>query len=225
MQYIITDTETVGLNVPKTGSGVVQVAWQEFDPVTLEMQETISRLVNPEAPIDPGAEKIHGKSYDMVKDQPTLGEIYKFDKPLIVVGHNIPFDLKFLGGYIDNLAGSFCTLAASRHLFPKAPNHKLTTMVKYLGLKQEDAHDAGGDVKMTGYLLQRIVMECTPRTFRDLLKSGEKPKMLNTVPFGAHKGKTFMDMPNSYIKWILDTADMHQDMHYTAQRIATIRGI
>ena len=225
MRFIVTDTETIGLYPPKApASGVVQVAWTDIDPDTLQFGEIHSKLVNPEAPIAEEASKVHGKYMEDVADCPPLQDVYKFNQPLVCIGHNIPFDLKFLGRYIDNLAGEFCTLKASRRLWPKAPNHKLVTMVDYLGLEKKDAHDAGGDVHMTAQLLQRIVQEMSPRTLRDLVHIESKPVLLSTVPFGQYKGQTFVDMPIHYLEWVVEAEGMHQDMVYTAKRILTMKG-
>ena len=49
MQYVIADTETVGLNPPPTGSGVCQVAWWEIDENLYTVDELESYLVNPES--------------------------------------------------------------------------------------------------------------------------------------------------------------------------------
>ena len=38
-----------------------------------------------------------------------------------------------------------------------------------------------------------------------------------TIPFGKHKGKRFGDVPESYLRWILDTKDMRKGMKTAAR--------
>lgn len=225
MRFFVADTETIGLNPPKNGaSGVVQVAHVEIDPETnLQKGELFSALCNPGAPIAEGASKVHGIYEDDIKDKPPLNEVLKLDGPIVLICHNAPFDLKFMGSSVENIVGSVCTLALSRQHYPNAPNHKLTTMVDFLGLEKGKAHDAGGDVFMCLQLLQHLLAKMAPRTLHQLVASNEQPKMLSIVPFGAHKGKSFVDMPRSYLEWVIAN-DFHQDMKYTAERILLTKG-
>ena len=78
------------------------------------------------------------------------------DFPL--VAHNASFDRRFLDTeleYINRFRKNrmACSMLAARRLFPKAPNHKLSTLVRYCGIYHDGTfHRALADAEMTGRL-------------------------------------------------------------------------
>jgi DNA polymerase III epsilon subunit-like protein len=66
----IFDTETTGLKAP----GVVEIAWIVVDK-NLNVLDEFRSLVNPEKPIEPGAQAVHGITAEMVEDMPTMDMI------------------------------------------------------------------------------------------------------------------------------------------------------
>ena len=89
MRFLISDTETVGLNPPPApASGVVEVAYLELDMNTLEILNEGYSRVQPGCLIHPEASKVHGISDADVIHAPKLGEVYKFEDAVIHSGHN-----------------------------------------------------------------------------------------------------------------------------------------
>ena len=82
-----------------------------------------------------------------------------------VVAHNAAFDRKFWQAELARLelhAGQrfACTLLVSRRLFPHAPDHKLGTLTRMLGLPQTGrAHRALADAEMASHLWVRMQEE------------------------------------------------------------------
>ena len=188
MRFLISDTETVGLNPPPApASGVVEVAYLELDMNTLEILDEGYSRVQPGCPIHPEASKVHGISDADVIHAPKLGEVYKFEDAVIHSGHNAPFDLKFLAGQYDNLIGSLCTLALARQYIHDSPNHKLGTLVDHLGLQKGQAHNALADCHMTRHLLIHII-EKSGRDLKAHIAAARKPKVVMQMPFGKYKG-------------------------------------
>ena len=81
----------------------------------------------------------------------------------VVIAHNAKFDLDFINAELyDNYAAkSFSnkyidTLEVSRICFPKAPNHKLSTLVSYLKLSAKNAHNSVDDCKCVYELVNKI---------------------------------------------------------------------
>ena len=220
-KIIVADTETIGLHPPpKPASGVVQVAWTELDPVTLETIEVRQHLVNPMAPIHPEASKVHGLYAKDVEGAPVLEDVFYLKGPTVVIGHNIAFDMKFVGHAIENLAGNLCTLKLARHLIKDSSNHKLPTLVEHLKLEAGKAHDAGGDVISTVNLLRRLV-EISGRTLEQLI-AADKPRVFHVMPFGKHKGTLINNLPLNYISWFLDQ-EIDQDLRYTLEMQMKVR--
>lgn len=202
MNYLLVDTETVGLNPPKQGSGVVQVAWLVLNSWG-EIQSEHNHMVNPEAPIHPEASKVHGIYDKDVVDCPKLSDVFAPTGACIQVSHNAVFDLRFVANCYENLVGQVCTLELARQLIPNAPNHKLTTLVEYLDLTSFKAHDALGDVRATQELLQTLI-QATGKDLDGLAQMCATPKVVYTMPFGKHKGQPIHKLPLSYIKYFED---------------------
>ena len=223
MRYLITDTETVGLNPPEApASGVVEVAWAEIDPVTLEIRDEFVSRVNPGCPIHPQASAVHGIYDNDVVDERTLTEVFTPKGPTINIGHNSSFDVRFLSSCYENLVGSLCTLALARQYVKGSANHKLGTLVQHLGLAGGKAHSALGDVHSTVQLL-RVLVDMAGRDLPTLVAAARKPKQIHVMPFGLHKGKTILNLPTHYILWFLDR-EIDQDLRLSLETVMKVRG-
>lgn len=89
MKFLISDVESTGLHPPPApASGVVEVAYLELDMTTLEILDEGYSRVQPGCPIHPEASKVHGITDADVIHAPKLGEVYKFEDPVIHSGHN-----------------------------------------------------------------------------------------------------------------------------------------
>lgn len=220
MQYQILDTETIGLNAPpEPASGVVQIAWNEIHPISLDVIYSQQALVNPQAPIHPEASKVHGLYNDDVDGEPLLEEVYAPEGPVILICHNVAFDSKFVGRYINNLAGTLCTLQLARHYVRDSKNHKLATLAEHFGLETGKAHDAGGDVATTTALLRKLV-EISGRTLPELVEAN-KVRNFHVMPFGMHKGKRFSQLPAPYMNWFLEQEIDADLRHSITQELRT----
>lgn len=93
---IILDTETTGIG---SGHKIIEVGCVE-----LVGQKKTGRVfhyqLNPEREVDEGAFKVHGKTYEMLKDKPLFKDIYteflEFIGDSEIVAHNAPFDINFI---------------------------------------------------------------------------------------------------------------------------------
>ena len=222
VKFIISDTETVGLNPPPApASGVVEVAYLELDMNTLEILDEGYSRVNPGCPIHPEASKVHGITDADVIHAPKLGEVYKFEDAVIHSGHNAPFDLKFLAGQYDNLIGSLCTLALARQYIHDSPNHKLGTLVDHLGLQKGQAHNALADCHMTRHLLIHII-EKSGRDLKAHIAAARKPKVVMQMPFGKYKGQKIATLPRWYIDYFADK-EIDPDLRYSFDQALKMR--
>ena len=220
MQYHVLDTETIGLSPPpEPASGVVQIAWAAINPESLDVVYTHQALVNPEAPIHPKASEVHGWYDADVADKPLLQSVYFPQEPIVLITHNYAFDSKFVGRYIQNLAGTLCTLTLARHYVRDSKNHKLATLAEHFGLDTGKAHDAGGDVHTTVQLLRKLV-EISGKTLPELV-AANKVRTFHVMPFGMHKGKRFSALPAKYLEWFLEQ-EIDEDLrHSITQELRT----
>ncbi len=113
------------------------------------------QLIKPSQPMGAEVIKIHNISNEMVIDSPSIekviGDFYKFIGDGYLLAHHAPFDLGFLAiefekNGIDFPARPvFCTSLLSRAIFTSSPNHRLQTLINYLGIEQGQAHRALDD--------------------------------------------------------------------------------
>ena len=222
MRFLISDTETVGLNPPPApASGVVEVAYLELDMNTLEILDEGYSRVQPGCLIHPEASKVHGITDADVIHAPKLGEVYKFEDAVIHSGHSAAFDLKFLAGQYDNLIGSLCTLALARQYIHDSPNHKLGTLVDHLGLQKGQAHNALADCHMTRHLLIHII-EKSGRDLKAHIAAARKPKVVMQMPFGKYKGQKIATLPRWYIDYFADK-EIDPDLRYSFDQALKMR--
>ena len=69
-RMIVLDFETTGL---QPGYRPVEIAWLEFDSI-YKVSQSVTSLIDPQMPIEPGAQKVHGISSEMLVGKPTLEE-------------------------------------------------------------------------------------------------------------------------------------------------------
>lgn len=151
-EFICIDLETTGLDPGK--DRIIEIAAVKYKNYIL-VDKWVS-LINPKKPIPPEATKIHGITDEVVAFAPSienfLPDFLQFLGSDILIGHNCLFDLRFLDYDAKKLGFTFDvkyidTLHLSRKLFPKSPNHKLPTLVKYLNINITESHRALGDAK------------------------------------------------------------------------------
>jgi exodeoxyribonuclease X len=216
-RIIVTDTETAGLD-PK--DGVVEIAILELDQ-NLEVIASHYSLIDPEGPISPSASGVHGIVYDDVKDAPTLSQFFDMNgiqdychSPLIVIGHNVKFDIGFLANHLRGEIRPVCTLRLARALYKDVENHKLQTLRYQLGLEAGSAHSAHGDAILCLNFLYRMIEE-TGYSLEELEALSVRPLQIEKMPFGKHKGMPLCDLPTSYRNWLLDKAEIDNDLRHS----------
>lgn len=210
---IIGDTETSGLG---PDAGVCEVAFVEIDD-DMQIISTHRSLINPQCKISAGAAGVHRITDDMVKDAPTLAEYmaatvpHYQDREILLIAHNAQFDAKFFNPYFGKLH-QFCTLKMARRVWPEAENHKLATLMFYLGIEIVGSHNALDDVMTThGMLLKAAEKQGTD--LEGLYNLINAPAEILVCPLGKHKGVPMREVPKSYLRWMKNTlTDMDDDL-------------
>ena len=206
MRFVLADTETTGIKVT---DAVCEVAWREIDN-NFEVVREGNSLINPQMPIHYAASAVNGITDAMVADAPTLEEyMADVDNPLygedvVLVCHNAAFDYRYLQPHMHDEAQTLCTLKCARVLYPEAENHKQGTLAAMLGIvvQREKAHSADGDLDVLSQLLQRMCRDASTDLY-GLLEVQRRPRPINKISFGKHRGTQLADLPMDYIHWLL----------------------
>ncbi|WP_376097529.1 DNA polymerase III subunit epsilon [Roseomonas sp. CCTCC AB2023176] len=155
---LILDTETTGLD-PATGDRVLEVAAIEVVNF-LPTGRHFHRLINPERDVPPESSRVHGFTWDMLRDKPVFAEIlpglveFLGDDP--IVAHNAPFDFGFLDAEFDRAgaprldrARMVDTLAIAKKRFPGLPNSLDALCRRFaIDLSERTTHNALLDVRL-----------------------------------------------------------------------------
>lgn len=152
MREIVFDTETTGID-PENGHRLVQIGAVELVDFLPTGRDYVT-LINPERPMDPGAEAIHGISDTMLEGQPVFAAVidafldFVGDAPL--VAHNADFDMKFINFELRRISRPplaksrfIDTLEIARSLFP-GQKLSLDALCRRFGIdnSMRERHDA-----------------------------------------------------------------------------------
>ncbi len=151
-EYVALDLETTGLHAAR--DRVVEVGAVRFDEAGVEIARFES-LVNPQRPMGPGAQAVHGISDADLADAPlahdVLPEFLAFVGDVTrvrLLAHNASFDAGFLGMELARLGMSTAgysvtdTLALARARLPHLRSHRLDVLTQVLNLAPGQPHRA-----------------------------------------------------------------------------------
>jgi exodeoxyribonuclease X len=225
----VLDTETTGLNDPQP----IEVGY-----IRLHLLETYSGnlLVNgheqfqqaylPSKPIEPGASKVHGKTLENLIGCPPHTDFKLPHGITYIIGHQIDYDARVLG--VSSPQYKFiCTVKLARLLWPEMKTHKLAAIITEFfpdiaARLLQNAHGALVDAKLCLLILQEALNQFeglfTWEDFHDL--AGVFPKAqeeLLTMPFGKHKGQKFEEIPQSYLRWVIEDSTANQAVKKAAR--------
>jgi len=159
------DFETTGLS-SRRGDRVIEVGI-----AVLEGGRIVDRyqsLINPRMPIPWQIEDLTGITDDMVRSAPgapeVMSKVHEFIGEMRLVAHNASFDRGFMDAEFSRIRRRrkqefICSLRVARRVYPRAPNHKLGTLVKLTGVQAARAHRALGDAEMTARVWSHMVKE------------------------------------------------------------------
>jgi exodeoxyribonuclease X len=212
-RWIVIDTETTDAT---PDAGVCEFAYAEIDENFNIVVEATS-LIDPEKPISASASGVHGIIDEDVVDSPTLAEFMYVvhDEPLagdvVVIGHNVQFDMRYIGPYIPNHLGSICTLKLARRFLPEQENHKLQTLMHSLKLQRRGSHRADSDVFTTIGLLQHL-SKVSGKSLQQLMDAMNDFIKVEIMPFGKHKGTPLKALPTNYRTWLKNADNLDPDL-------------
>src|SRR6185437_14839151 len=163
MEYLVVDCETTGLN-PHFNQVIEIAALRCVGPLVVDRFET---LIDPQRAIPRAILQLTGISTEMVRGGPlapaAMTEFLDFAGGWLLVGHNVRFDLGFLGAEVLRHLGtrlanpSLCTIRLASRLLPNLRRPSLDNLARALDLRAHDRHRAMGDAMVTQQAFWRLV--------------------------------------------------------------------
>ncbi len=165
LAYTVFDTETTGLQ-PAAGDEIIQIGAARIVNGKLLKQESFEQLVDPQRSIPEAGIPIHGIRPEMVKGQPTIGEVlpafHTYARDTVLVAHNAAFDMRFLqlkeaatGLRFDQPVLDTLLLSAVVH--PHQESHRLEHIAERFGVTVVGRHTALGDAMVTAEVFLKMI--------------------------------------------------------------------
>jgi DNA polymerase III epsilon subunit family exonuclease len=157
----VIDFETTGMGA---GAEVIEFACVRLQNGKQGLK--LSSLCSPYGYVSRSITALTGISDEMTRPFPHfdgfLPYVLDFIGGDIIAAHNAPFDLGFLLKYCKREGYAFspdvvCTLAGSRKLLPRLPNHRLSTVAEHFGISAKGCHRALADAVITAGVLSELL--------------------------------------------------------------------
>ena len=168
LDCVVLDTETTGLE-PDHGDRIVSLAGVRIRGGAVKGGEMFDALVNPGRGIPADSTRFHGITDAMVADKPpldvVLAEFLRFADGAVLVGHQVWFDLRFLGLATERLGlppltdahPVLDTLPLSEYVHGPLEGHGLEGVAARFGIAVQARHSALGDALTTAEIFVRLV--------------------------------------------------------------------
>ncbi len=157
----VLDTETTGLDQAK-GDKIIEIALLTYDLDTQALIDKFVQRFDPQMPIHPAAQAVHGISYGELVGCPTWDTMAqqiadRMGKAQLLIAHNMGFDGPFIAGELIRCGvkvpdvPSLCTMEGGRWACPDGKMPKLKELCFALGVEYDPAkaHAADYDVMVT----------------------------------------------------------------------------
>ena len=164
MRQVVLDTETTGLR-PSEGHRVIEIAAIEIIDY-LPTGKNYQQYINPQRDVPETSFKVHGLSYEFLKDKPLFEQIVNDFLEFVgkdpIIAHNVDFDIGFLNHELnacgkDSLKNDkIDTVSIAREKFP-GQSVSLDALCKRFAIDntQREKHSATIDTE----LLARVYIE------------------------------------------------------------------
>jgi DNA polymerase III epsilon subunit len=192
--FLAFDTETTGLF--PIMHRMVEVGAVHFRLDGRELA-TFQMLINPEVPIPPDVQQVHGITDAMVRGQPTVEQImphfieFLGAPDTILLAHNASFDLSFLAMALTRLGiaspphNVFDTLEMTRRLYPTWLSHSLEHVATRLEVAKRAEHRALSDARLVKDVFLAMLKDIPPvKNIEDLTRVTQ-PRTFTDAPVFA----------------------------------------
>ena len=163
MEYVVVDCETTGLD-PQL-QRVIEIAAIRCRGSAI--LDRFSTLVDPQRGLPQAIRQLTGITPDMLDGAPlapaAIADFLAFVGGNTLVGHNVRFDLNFLGAEamrhhnIRMLNQSICTIRLAVRVMPGLKRPSLSNLAAALDIRHHDRHRAMGDAEVTQQAFWQLV--------------------------------------------------------------------
>lgn len=182
MKLLFLDTETTGLKQDK-GAKIIELAFLTYDLDTRALLDVWVQRFNPQIPIEPGAQAIHGIAFSDLTECPTwedkAAEIARrMSEADLLVAHNMGFDGPFIAGELLRVGEgvpdvySLCTMESGRWACADGKLPKLLELAFALGVTFDHSKAHGAEYDTS--ILAECFFRGYDRGFYELPKSLRK---------------------------------------------------
>ncbi len=171
--FVAFDIETTGLDCKR--DEIIEIAAVKLTDG--KIADTFESLVASTGRVPSKITSMTGIDDRMLKGQPPISEVLPrflaFVGDLPLAAHNSSFDCSFIHAWAYRLQFPcptnqiYDTLYLSRQAWPDFPNHKLNTLIQYLGLRNEKHHRALSDAHSTAKIMLLAWDAIAPRLLVD----------------------------------------------------------
>lgn len=157
----IIDTETTGLSQEK-GARIIEIGIVRYDFLSASKLDAWVQRIDPQCPIETGAQEVHGISYEELVGQPFWEDLAveissRLESCDLLVAHNMGFDGPFIAAELMRVGvevpkvQSFCTMENARWACPDGKLPKLGELCFALNIPYDaaKAHSALYDIERT----------------------------------------------------------------------------
>lgn len=215
-KFICIDCETTGLDTKE--DRIIEIAAMCFD--ANNDYEEFESLINPECQIPETSIAIHHITPDMVLGKPTieqvLANVLKLIGNHIIVGHGVQFDIDIIATAAERHCipcnireNRFLDTLRMARLYGQCPVNSLEYLRKHFNVPLEGAHRAMSDVIVNKEVFKHLSKRF--RTTEMLFEALSRPILMESMPLGKHKGRSFREIPLQYLQWIANK-DFDQDL-------------
>lgn len=192
VREIVFDTETTGFK-PEDGERLVEIGAVELInhiPTGVHFH----RFINPQREVPEEAFKVHGLSYEFLKEYPVFSEVIDdflefIGDDSMLVAHNASFDMNFLNYELAKINRPkikqervIDTLEMARMLFPGA-RASLDALCKRFNIDTSDRtkHGALIDSELLAKVYLELIGGIEPKLIDEKKSSGGKTQFINSV--------------------------------------------
>lgn len=161
--FVVLDLETTGLS-PKNDS-IIEIACVKIDPISWEEIDRLHSYVNTSQEIPKLISQITGIFSEDIEGAPNFwdlrDDVEDFLRDMVLIGHNIPFDISFLESHGIELHANprIDTFFLANFLVRWQGSLNLWYLCNYFSIPLIDAHRAIDDTLATAKLFMRLVEE------------------------------------------------------------------